>query len=298
MLKRNRPDNVVFSLDSDILFALAYLRMTKDNPNLKSAKEESSQDVLANKEKRAVAEKLIELYENSEVEFFVSPPVYIEARNSKYATDFIINCCFMPPIITNDSGEDELEGVKEVDKLAREYVKPRYYIDKKDGIEKKTNSAMISKPNVSNFDLYEPTSDAYIMAWSTIYGFELLTNNADHFISYGRFIVDNKTGETKKDAYRRKAIREINEREGWIVSIKNGKRMTTAPHGLLEYGFIINGDLKVHARNTGDLNIAMLTIDFLEKNIFEPQDNEYYSNEEYFEESEVTDEEDEISLEN
>lgn len=54
-------------------------------------------------------------------------------------------------------------------------------------------------------------------------------------------------------------------------------------------------------KSTEDLSfeeINKLTIDFLEKNIFEPQDNEYYSNEEDFEESEVTDEEDEISLEN
>lgn len=283
MLKRFRPDKVVLSLDSDILFALAYIRKIRENPELENEKEESSQDVLSNSKKREIIEKIYDFYEKGELEFFVSPPVYMEARNAKYATDFIRECAYMPRVIVDKDGNKRLEGMEEVEELAREYVKPLYYIDKKDGIKKKTSPAMISKPNASNYNLYEPSTDAYIMAWSSVYGFELLTNNEDHFISYGRYIIDKKTGDSKKDAYRRKAIREINEKKGWIVSQKDGVNMTAAPHSLYDYEMILNyNSLKIHSRNVGDLDLGTDTIDFLEENWFRIQDEDYYQNDDEF----------------
>ena len=272
MLKKFRPDKVIFSLDSDVLFALSYISMIKKNPELKSEKEESSQDILNNPKKRVIAEKLYEFFDNGELEFFVSPPVYIEARNAKYVTDFIKEHCYMPRVIYNNKGKEELEGIKEVQDLAQKYIKPRYYIDN-EGEKRPTYPAMIHKPNVSNFNLYEPTSDVYVMAWSTVYGYELLTNNEDHFISYGKIVIDKKTGEKSKDFYRRKAIREINEKEGYIVSIKENTKITPAPHTLLEYEHIVNfNTLKIHTRSLGELDTATETIEFLENTMFRFQD--------------------------
>ena len=127
---------------------MSYLYKLKSDPNIQDLEFEKAQDILSSKKKRIVVEKLLEIYENEELYFFVSPPVYTEWRFSPIVKSFIEEHCLMPQI--NEDGNFLYED--EVKELADQYVRPTKIVHK-DGSVSIDYPAMKSQYNANNSNL-------------------------------------------------------------------------------------------------------------------------------------------------
>lgn len=260
MLKRNNPKKKMIALDTNALIAIEYLYNLQQDESIKSEKLEISQDILSNPDKKKVAEELVEMFKNGNINFFIPPQVYFEISNKEYICNFVAEHCYMPKI--NEDGS--FDGEEEVERLANLYIKPYVYINK-DGEERISNSAMDPHPDATRMKKFLPDADAYIMAWCSIYGINLLTDNEKHFVS----VCVNKLEE--KNTYRRERIVYINIQEGLLIEQVAGKPIVAAPYTFLE----ISSKLRyIHDKELGDLDSGKDVLKIINL-IFKEQEEEY-----------------------
>ena len=197
MGRRNNQSRVYIGVDSDFLRYLAYIHYKKTSPEETDSKMESDmENIIAYKQNSMTKREYFTIMYNDIINdkyrIFISEPIYWENRHSKFMCNFMKELCYMPQI---DKVKKDFNCLKEIEELATAYTTAR--TEEYNGEEKYIRPAM-NKQYIASIRKTQPSNDAYIMAWCTYFGCQLLTFNGKHFIYYVR----------GQQAYRRISIRK------------------------------------------------------------------------------------------
>ncbi|MBR6779023.1 MAG: hypothetical protein IKM43_02595 [Clostridia bacterium] len=238
--------------------------------------------------KKDIAKFYLNLYsmvKKDTVRLFVSPAVLSETddpRNKERIDflNFIKNMCYMPHIEEGEEVET-LYGYEEVVKLANIYTTPYKYVDKYSRETKTSLPPMRTKLSLYN-QKYIPENDAFIMAYATIYGCSLLTENVTDFI----YINDGDN-----IGRRAKCIKHLNIENGYYLEIDtNGYKTACVPissslfiQKVLEDHPKFNVDLINFSKAVSEYFVKMPDFyfatgdDFMQKTGFKIEDDEEFS---------------------
>ena len=102
-----------------------------------------------------------------------------------------------------------------------------------------------------------PSSDAIIMAQSSVAGLNLVTSNHKHFLYYSKFI-----NKHKKEVVRTRAddIEEINSRHGFYFEMKNGETFVPRPYSPAEYFELYRNGPFYEQKNYDDIDLIQKDI--------------------------------------
>ena len=204
-MENNNHKHIYFSIDSDVLRALAFLDIIlKEDPkaDLRKVKD----PIL--KSNGGYLRKLLELADQDLVRLLIVNTVYQESKHSENLVNFMKEYCYFPNINFANFDEKSEKIEKLVDKYCNEYTVGDYTYD---APFMKTYNASLKRKVASN--------DAYIVAESTIENACLITNNSKH-------IIYNERNDNDSNS-RVKGIVSINIAEGYYQTIEDGVSIIT-----------------------------------------------------------------------
>ena len=163
------------------------------------------------KKNKLICYALYKMFTEKKAIAFISPTVLNELRNITYEDekklfiDFVEKYAVMPAIDEID-GKYVLSGQEEAEELAQLYCEPYDFTITRDGKEVTQHSYYGPMEYTANQDIFgfstsprKPSSDAYVMAWASIFLMSLITLNEKHFIYV-----------KPTDTFRRKGIKTLN----------------------------------------------------------------------------------------
>ena len=214
MFKMKNNEHIYFSLDSDVLRALAFLEVLM-------SKEEKGKEVDYNSIDDGVINNyldtlkgIINLSKKGKIRLLVVNTVYHENKHSKTLVNFMKKYCYFPNINMVNADENASKVQSLVDKYCSPYTFGSVGYD---APFLKTYNAHLGKLVASN--------DVYIVAESTVENACLITNNSKH-------IIYNERNEEDKNS-RALGVISININEGYCQrDSKSAGFITPRPYSL------------------------------------------------------------------
>lgn len=214
MFKMKNREHIYFSLDSDVLRALAFLNvlMIKEEKGCKVSYDDIDDNIVTNN--LDTLKSIIELAKKDKIRLLVVNTVYHENKHSKTLINFMKRYCYFPNINMINADEKASKVQSLVDKYCEQYTFAGVTYD----------APFLKTYNAHMGKLVAP-NDVYIVAESTIENACLITNNSKH-------IIHNERNEEDKNS-RVLGVISININEGYCQrDSKSAGFITPRPYSL------------------------------------------------------------------